>query len=145
MLVSEVAKKYGLSAHTLRYYEKIGLLGAVGRTSGGIRDFSENDCARLEFVKCMRGAGVQIDPLREYIRLLDDGPSSIDARKRILLDQREKIASRVAEMEALLEKLDFKIANYEGHVQPAENRLVSGGNSNGHQSSPNHRKREQGG
>ena len=58
MTIAEVAKKYGLTADTLRYYERIGLLATVNRTSGGIRDYSEEDCRWVEYIKCMRAAGV---------------------------------------------------------------------------------------
>ena len=60
MKIAEVSKEYGLSADTLRYYERIGLLPNVTRTASGIRDYSEQDCARVQFAKCMRAASVSI-------------------------------------------------------------------------------------
>ena len=65
MKIAEVSKEYGLSADTLRYYERIGLLPNVTRTASGIRDYSEQDCARVQFVKCMRAASVSIEALIE--------------------------------------------------------------------------------
>ena len=69
MKIAEVSKEYGLSADTLRYYERIGLLPNVTRTASGIRDYSEQDCARVQFVKCMRAASVSIEALIEYMAL----------------------------------------------------------------------------
>ena len=73
MKIAEVSKRYGLSADTLRYYERIGLLPGVTRNASGIRDYSEQDCARVEFVKCMRAASVSIEALIEYMDLFEQG------------------------------------------------------------------------
>ena len=81
MKIAEVSKEYGLSADTLRYYERIGLLPNVTRTASGIRDYSEQDCARVQFVKCMRAASVSIEALIEYMALYDQGDSTLEARK----------------------------------------------------------------
>lgn len=70
MRIAEVSKEYGISADTLRYYERIGLLPRVYRNENGIRDYDEQDCARIKFVKCMRGASVSIEALIEYMQLL---------------------------------------------------------------------------
>jgi len=61
MTITEVSKKYELSPDTLRYYERIGLLPSVNRNKGGIRDYTEEDCKWIEFIKCMRGAGLPIE------------------------------------------------------------------------------------
>ena len=80
MKIAEVSKEYGLSVDTLRYYERIGLLPNVTRTASGIRDYSEQDCARVQFVKCMRAASVSIEALIEYMALYDQGDSTLEAR-----------------------------------------------------------------
>ena len=63
MRIAEVAQKFAISPDTLRYYERMGLLGPIARTTSGVRDYSEADCNRIEFVKCMRGANVSIEAL----------------------------------------------------------------------------------
>ena len=113
MKIAEVSKQYGLSADTLRYYERIGLLPGVTRNASGIRDYSEQDCARVQFVKCMRGAGVSIEALIEYMALFEQGDSTIEARKAILEEQRDLVRERIAEMQAGLDRLNYKIDNYE--------------------------------
>ena len=113
MKIAEVSKEYGLSADTLRYYERIGLLPNVTRTPRGIRDYSEQDCARVQFVKCMRAANVSIEALIEYMALFEQGDSTIEARKAILAEQRDLVRERIAEMQAGLDRLNYKIDNYE--------------------------------
>ena len=113
MKIAEVSKEYGLSADTLRYYERIGLLPNVTRTPSGIRDYSEQDCARVQFVKCMRAANVSIEALIEYMALFEQGDSTIEARKAILEEQRDLVRERSAEMQAGLDRLNYKIDNYE--------------------------------
>lgn len=69
MTISEVSKKYDISTDTLRYYERIGLLPTVPRTKSGLRDYDENSCKSVEFIKCMRNAGLPIEALIEYMTL----------------------------------------------------------------------------
>jgi len=123
MTIAEVSKKFGLSPDTLRYYERIGLIPRVNRNESGIRDYKEEDCKWIEFIKCMRSAGVQVETLVEYVTLLQQGDKTIEARKQILIEQREKLLSRIEEMERALERLNFKIEEYETKLIPAENNL----------------------
>lgn len=123
MTIAEVSKKYEITAATLRYYERIGLLPNVGRTTGGIRDYTESDCGWVEFIKCMRGAGVQVDALAEYVSLFQKGDATILARKQILLEQREKLLERMEDLQATLVRLDRKIERYEQNIVPAEQAL----------------------
>ncbi|MDK2855186.1 MAG: MerR family transcriptional regulator, aldehyde-responsive regulator [Bacillota bacterium] len=123
MTIAEVSKKIGLSPDTLRYYERIGLIPRVNRNGSGIRNYTEEDCKWIEFIKCMRSAGVQVEALVEYVTLLQQGDETIEARKQILIEQREKLLSRIEEMERALERLSFKIKEYETKLIPAENKL----------------------
>jgi DNA-binding transcriptional MerR regulator len=113
MTIAEVSRKYGLSPDTLRYYERIGLLPGVHRTEGGIRDYAPEDCNWVEYVKCMRSAGVSVETLTEYVALFRQGRETIPARKKLLQEQREQIARRIAEMNAALARLDGKLDGYE--------------------------------
>lgn len=123
MKIAEVSKEYGLSADTLRYYERIGLLPDVTRTASGIRDYSEQDCARVQFVKCMRGANVSIEALIEYMALFEQGDETLEARKAILEEQRDLVQARIAEMQAGLDRLNYKIDNYEQTIRQSEKKL----------------------
>ena len=123
MRIAEVAEKYDISADTLRYYERAGLLPHVHRTEAGVRDYDEADCARVEFVKCMRGANVSVEALAKYMRLMDRGDETLEARKAILVEQRDTARARLAELQAGLERLDYKIAHYDDLIAEAERRL----------------------
>lgn len=112
MTISEVSKKYNLTQDTLRYYEKIGMLSNIPRNKSGIRNYDENSCRRIEFVKCMRDAGVEIEALLEYMELFEKGKSTAKRRKEILEQQREKLLEKQKNITVSLEKLDYKIELY---------------------------------
>lgn len=116
MTIAEVAKKYGLTADTLRYYERVGLLPNINRSSGGIRDYSDEDCRWVEYIKCMRSAGISVETLIEYVRLFHQGTATIAARKKLLIEQREQIVARINELNEVLAKLDWKLDGYEDRM-----------------------------
>ena len=124
MKIAEVSERYGISADTLRYYERIGLLQPVNRAASGIRDYSETDIRRVEFIKCMRSAGLPIEVLIEYVGLVRQGDQTIDARKEILAKQRELLVNRMKEMQNTLDILDHKIEVYEKAVLIREKEIV---------------------
>lgn len=123
MTIAQVAKRYELTADTLRYYERIGLIPVVGRTSGGIRNYSESDCNWVEYIKCMRSAGVSVDTLVEYVSLFRQGKDTIAARKKLLIEQREQIVGRINELNAVLARLDWKLDGYEDRMLKCEESL----------------------
>lgn len=123
MRIAEVSKRYNISADTLRYYERIGLLSPVRRNESGIRDYSETDCARIQFIKCMRGANVSIEALIEYMQLLEQGDATLSARKALLEEQRDLVQERIDEMQAGLDRLNYKIENYGNIIRQAEQEL----------------------
>lgn len=122
MNITEVSKKYDITPDTLRYYERIELIPRVHR-KGNIRDYSEADCGWVEFIKCMRGAGMQVEALIEYVALFQQGDATADARKQILIKQREQLWEKQATMQKILERLDCKIANYTQSLRTAEQEL----------------------
>ena len=113
MTIAETSKKYGMTADTLRYYERIGLIPPVPRTKGGIRDYDEESCRWIELMKCMRSAGVQIEALIEYSSLYRQGAGTEERRKAILMEQREQLLGRMSEMQKSLDRLNYKIENYD--------------------------------
>lgn len=113
MTIAEVSKKYDLTPDTLRYYERIGLLNKVPRTENGIRNYDDESCKRIEFVKCMRSAGVEIEILIEYMSLLEKGKGTVTARKKLLEEQREKLLEKQKNINETIEKLNYKIDLYE--------------------------------
>jgi DNA-binding transcriptional MerR regulator len=124
MKIAEVSEQYGISSDTLRYYERIGLIPPVNRTESGIRDYGEIDLRRVEFIKCMRSVGLPIEVLIEYVRLVQQGDQTIEARKEILKEQREQLAVRMKEMQETLDLLDYKIEVYENAVLTKEKEII---------------------
>ena len=113
MTIAEVSKTFGLTADTLRYYERIGLIPPVKRSSSGSRYYDEKDCNWVEFIKCMRGVGIPVEMLIEYVAMFRLGKETIAARKALLVEQRQQLADKIVAMQAVLERLDMKIDGYE--------------------------------
>ena len=124
MKIAEVSEKYGLSVDTLRYYERVGLIPPVNRNDGGIRDYNELDLRRVDFIKCMRSAGLPVEVLIEYVGLVQQGDETIEARKEILIEQRKLLVDRMNEMQKTLDILEHKIEVYEKAVLKKEKQIV---------------------
>ena len=107
MTIKEVSEKYGISQDTLRYYERVNVIPKVTRTSGGIRDYQEEDLRWVELAVCMRNAGLPIESLIEYQRLFRAGDSTIPARLELLNEQ----------IEETMDRLSYKISRYEEAVK----------------------------
>ena len=125
MKIADVSEQYGISSDTLRYYERIGLIQPVHRTESGIRDYNELDLRRVEFIKCMRSAGLPVEVLIEYVGLVQQGDKTIETRKEILMEQRELLVARMKEMQKTLNILDHKIEAYENAVLKKEKEMIS--------------------
>ena len=113
MTITEVSKNFAMSQDTLRYYERIGLIPHVNRKKSGIRDYMDEDCGWVKFIKCMRDAGLPIEVLIEYVRLFQQGDETIQARKELLIEQRKQLLIKMENMKKTLERLDYKILRYE--------------------------------
>lgn len=123
MTIAEVSKMYEISADTLRYYERIGLIPPVPRSKSGIRDYDESSLGWIQLMKCMRKAGVQIEALVEYVALFEQGEETAEARKNILIEQRQQLLLRMEDLKESLERLDGKIEHYEQGLRQVEESL----------------------
>ncbi len=124
MTIAEVGRQFELTPDTLRYYERIGLIAPVHRTESGIRDYEQTDINWVEFIKCMRDAGVSIETLAEYVSLFQQGDNTAGARKALLVEQRAQLAARIEAMQAVLARLDKKIEGYEKLMFACESKLT---------------------
>jgi MerR family transcriptional regulator, aldehyde-responsive regulator len=124
MKIAEVSERYGISSDTLRYYERVGLIPPVNRNASGIRDYTDLDLRRVEFIKCMRSAGLPVEVLIEYVALVQQGDHTVEARKEILREQRLLLAGRMREMQKTLDILDHKIEVYENAVLKKEKEMI---------------------
>lgn len=123
MTIAEVSREYDITADTLRYYERIGLLPSVQRNKSGIRDYSPEDCKWVEFIKCMRNAGLSIETLIEYVTLFQQGNDTVQARKNLLIEQRKQLLEKMEKLQTTISYLDNKIEGYENRMAVYEQEL----------------------
>ena len=123
MNIKKVSEVTGISADTIRYYERIGLIPPVTRNQSGIRDFTEREIGLLEFVRCFRKAGVSVEALIDYVTLLEEGEGTEEARLAILKEQAENLDARLEELRAARERLSYKIDNYQEVISRREMEL----------------------
>lgn len=117
MTIAEVSKKYDISADTLRYYERVGMIPPVTRTASGIRDYQDSDLGWVGLAKCMRSAGLPVEAMIEYVRLYQEGDSTIPARLHLLLEQRQSLLEQKKKIDETLDRLNYKISIYEDAVK----------------------------
>ena len=117
MTIAEVSKKYDISADTLRYYERVGMIPPVTRTASGIRDYQDSDLGWVGLANCMRSAGLPVEAMIEYVRLYQEGDSTIPARLQLLLEQRQSLLEQKKKIDETLDRLNYKISIYEDAVK----------------------------
>lgn len=117
MTIKEVCEQFDLSPDTLRYYERVGVIPEVNRTKGGIRDYSEEDIKWVENAVCMRGAGVPVEMLIEYVKLFQKGDKTIKARRDLLVEAREEVQAKYDQYKETLDRLNYKISRYEEAIK----------------------------
>ena len=108
MKIAEVGEKYGLSVDMLRYYERVGLIPPVNRNGSGVRDYNEPNLRRVDFIKCTGSTGLPVEVLIDYVALIQKGDNTIEARKEILIEQRQPPMDRMSEMQKTLDILNHK-------------------------------------
>ncbi|MCT4475947.1 MerR family transcriptional regulator [Peribacillus frigoritolerans] len=123
MIISEVSEKFGISPDTLRYYERIGLIPPINRNKSGLREYTEQDCHWIQVILFMRNAGMSIELLLEYVKMVHQGDETMQTRKELLIEQRNQLVARIEEQKKTLELLNGKIESYEKSVVPNEKKL----------------------
>lgn len=111
--IGQAAQKIGLSAHTLRYYDKEGLLPFVHKTKSGARLFTESDMEWLLIIDCLKATGMAIKDIKQYIDWCQAGDSTIPQRLEMFKTQKEKVENEIKQLKKCLQKVNFKIAFYE--------------------------------
>ncbi|WP_052078741.1 MerR family transcriptional regulator [Spirochaeta lutea] len=113
MTIKEVAQRTGLSEHTLRYYERLGIISGVSRSESGYRDYSEQDIGWIDFIQCLKRTGMPLEDLREFSQYLNCGqPSAEDyqAVLDILNQQRSRVLDQIEEQRKSLGHIEFKLS-----------------------------------
>jgi DNA-binding transcriptional MerR regulator len=112
MRIGDLAEACGLSVHTIRYYERIGLLPYAPRGPGGRRDYDQGILVWIRFIGHLRATGMPIREMLRYAKLRAEGPGTEGERCRILAVHRDRVRADLAELNACLRVLDQKIAAY---------------------------------
>ena len=118
--ISEVAERTGLTAHTLRYYERESLLpDSVARSASGHRQYSERDLTWITLITRLRSTGMPIRDIKAYADLVRAGDGNEAERLGLLTAHRERVEQQLAEVTGHLRAIDYKIALYEGKLEQA--------------------------
>ncbi len=112
LTVKEASQFIGLSSHTLRYYERIGLIEPVARNAGGHRRYAQTDLEHLKFLHCLRDSGMSIQGMQRYATLASQGSATLDARLELLQSHKQEVQERIRELEDKLAIIDAKIKRF---------------------------------
>lgn len=107
--IQDVSNKTGLSTHTLRYYEKEGLISDVERSQGGFRQYTDEDLERLGLIRCLKNTGMSIQEIARFVQLTHEGDHTLEERVELLREHRERVLERMAEMQEHLDKVTWKL------------------------------------
>ena len=120
MKIGDLAARCGLSVHTLRYYERIGLLPRIARDHGRQRVYDSAALVWIAFLGRLKTTGMPIQKMLRYAALRDEGPGTAAARRDLLRDHRAEVAAKIAELTDCLSVLDTKIADYSAQLSVQE-------------------------
>lgn len=114
--ISKVAKTYNLSIHTLRYYDKEGLLPFVKRTRSGIRKFDDAALDGLKMVECLKKSGMPLKDIKQFLDWCQEGDSSLAKRCKLFHERKETVLAQMAELQKVLDVINYKCWYYETAV-----------------------------
>lgn len=123
--INEVARKFNLSAHTLRYYDKEGLLPFIGRDKSGNRMFTDSDLDWVTMICCLKDTGMPIKEIKTYSQWCQKGKETVDERKKMLAAHRLAVEKQIDQLRSHLKIIDNKVAMYDDpeYIQMLELRL----------------------
>lgn len=124
MTISEIAEKTRISADTLRYYERIGLIPPVPRTAAGIRVYDDQFLHWIAFVQKLKAGGMSLEAIIDYIRLAREGSQTCHARKNLLLETRTLLSEKITTLQTIVHLADQQLANYEQLLLPETEQLI---------------------
>lgn len=114
--ISQTAKRIGVTAYTLRYYDKEGLLPFVDRTPSGIRSFKESDFEWLAVVNCLKNTGMSIKQIKVFIDYCLEGDATLEKRLEVFTHQKASVEKQIEELQTYLKKIEYKIWYYQTAV-----------------------------
>ena len=117
LTIKDVCERFGITADTLRYYEKVGAIPKVNRSQGGIREYDDEALSWVQNAVCLRKAGVSVEAIAEYVRLFNMGDGTLQARLDLLSNEREALGRQLDELTEAVNLLDWKISRYKAAVE----------------------------
>lgn len=121
--IGEVAKRMGITTHTLRYYEKEGLLPRIRKNSSGARRFNDGDLLWLKILESLKATGLSLKDIKYYLELKLQGDKTLSERKQIFLKQKERLEEQIKALGDCIEKVNFKIKYCETAIQTGEDKV----------------------
>lgn len=118
--IQEAAEATGLTVHTLRYYERIGLLMPVGRAANGHRRYSEQDINLIRTLKRWLLTGMPLVDVQQYVKMVQQGDATASERRALLETHRQTVVAQIEELQATLQLIDYKIQHYNEIEQEQE-------------------------
>lgn len=118
--IQDVSEKTGLSAHTLRYYEKEGLITGVERSTGGFRQYTDEDLEAIGLVCCLKNTGMSLQEILRFVELTRIGDKTLKERVELLREHRENVIRRIEEMQKYLDKVTWKLDYFSGKLKTWE-------------------------
>lgn len=115
--IGQAAEKMNVSAYTLRYYDKEGLLPMVERSGGGIRMFSEDDFGWLRLIECLKASGLSIKEIKQYIDWAMEGDSTLEKRRAMFYARKKAVEKQMAELQRTLNTVTYKCWFYDTAVE----------------------------
>jgi len=122
--ISKVAETYNLSIHTLRYYEKEGLLPFVKRTKSGIRKFDDAALDGLKIVECLKKSGMPLKDIKQFLDWCAEGKTTLTKRRDMFHERRETVLAQIAELHKVLDVINYKCWYYETAVNEGSEEAV---------------------
>lgn len=111
--ISQVAEKFDLTPHTIRYYDKEGLLPFIDRTKAGNREFSDSDLDWLKLICCLKNTGMPIKQIKQYIQWCLQGDDTLEIRRQMFLDHRKEVLKQMEDLKENLKTIDYKLSLYD--------------------------------
>lgn len=121
--ISETAKKAGITASTIRFYEKEGLLPNIKRDKNGIRFFTDDNLQSLRIIECLKATGMPIKDIRKFIDLCAEGDNSLQERYKLFLDRKVAIQKQIKELQKIEKVIDFKCWYYQTAIDAGTEKI----------------------
>lgn len=119
--IKDVSNKTGITSHTLRFYEKQGVLPYAERNDNGVRLYDESSIDWIETILALRSTGIPLAEIRDYVELHKDGDRTLQQRKEIMIEHKLRVEKQMLQLIKTLEKINYKMAVYDMQLKELEN------------------------